>query len=101
MLSQLKDCCGQGNALCVHWFIWNQFNGQTKEMIVCGGVDKQLRGYENISRELLFSYALPAPILAIDSFEHFIACSLMDGKHCVVSVGNDINALLIEVMLTD
>ena len=75
--------------------------------IVCGGVDKTLRIYgfkllhEDQSTEvlrsecslqsdfkpvLLGSYTLTAPILSIDTFGSYIACSLMDGGHAVVSV---------------
>ena len=35
---------------------------------------------------LLGSYTLSAPILSIDTFGSYIACSLMDGGHAVVSV---------------
>ena len=81
--------------------------GHTLRAIVCGGVDKILRIYgSNLLHEgqstevlrsecslqsdskplILGSYTLTAPILSIDTFGSYIACSLMDGGHAVVSV---------------
>lgn len=79
----------------------------TYDAIVCGGVDKILRIYgscpfqgghcaENLGFEdefksvskpiLLRSYLLSAPILSIDTYGSYVACSLMDGSHAVVSL---------------
>jgi hypothetical protein len=63
------------------------------EAVVCGGVDKILRIYgspkdlsEELSKpQLLSSYELSAPILCIDCIGSYVACSLMDGSHAVVS----------------
>jgi hypothetical protein len=54
------------------------------EVVVCGGSDKKLRGYDATSVRLLFSMTLEAPVLSICCHDNFIAAAMMDGGIIVV-----------------
>lgn len=91
---EVHNACGAGNALCVEYLhLATSPVADTDadtlghgEYVLCGGVDKTLRLYALATGVLLFQQEFAAPILAIDSVNALVACSMMDGSHAVVSV---------------
>ena len=55
------------------------------DIIVCGGADKVLRGYDSTSSRLIFFMSLQAPVLSIRCHSTRIAAAMMDGTIVVVS----------------
>jgi hypothetical protein len=80
---QVADACGGRNAICTTFSHFAESQGT--DILICGGVDNCLSGYDGEDGQKLFSYPLSSPVLALDSFGHMVACSMMDGGHAVVS----------------
>jgi hypothetical protein len=88
----------------------------THEAFACGGADNTLtiygtppassplsHGNNNAVNEgeaghagprMLRSYGLSAPVLCLDSYGPYVACSLMDGGHAVVSIHSFIHSFV-------
>lgn len=79
---KIDNASGSMNSLSVSY---GSFDGQAINAIICGGVDKVLRVY-NLQGELSRQYEFSAPILALDSYQSFVSCSMMDGSHAVVDL---------------
>ena len=106
---EIQNACGAGNALCVEYLHLTSSTdadttteGGCGEYVLCGGVDMTLRLYALSTGTLLYQHELAAPILAIDSVDALVACSMMDGSHAVVSTIIDclLPALLADFHLT-
>lgn len=76
---QFKEVCGGMNALASKYLVVDG-----RDVAVCGGVDKTLRGVAVNTGEVLFSKSFTAPVLCIACFHHTIACGLMDGSFAIV-----------------
>ena len=59
--------------------------GSNADIIVCGGVDNQLTLYDYQSCVKIGFVETLGPVLFIDIFQSYIAASMMDGSHIIVS----------------
>ena len=88
----------------------------THEAFACGGADNTLTIYGtppassplshsnndadnegeagHTGPRMLRSYGLSAPVLCLDSYGPYVACSLMDGGHAVVSIHSFIHSFI-------
>jgi WD40 repeat protein len=85
--TRIENACGGFNAIATCFCNVDASDPGSFSYIACGGVDKTLRIYENgEATKALISIPCTAPILAMDACGHYLACSLMDGSHVVVSI---------------
>lgn len=78
------NACGGKNVIACAVFVSPDVN-EMGDMIVSGGVDAVLAGFDVIAGVKVFSQRLSAPILCIDCCPPYIACGTMDGSLAIVS----------------
>lgn len=77
----IMNACNGKNVLSVSFC----YNGDDEiEKIAAGGADNSLNIYD-LTGSKISTYVLSAPVLSIDSYGEYLACSLMDGAHAVVN----------------
>lgn len=81
--NRIENCCGTQNSLCIA-YLHSEY--KNCDILVCGGVDKVIRCYDNGKSDIIFKYVTKSPILAISACQSVIAFSLMDGSHIILDV---------------
>lgn len=89
-ISRLNDVCNGANALCS---IFTSNDG----IIACGGADRAItfcsieKPTSSSSIKKLFSINLSSPILTMDQHNSIVVAGMMDGKHIIIDLNNEIN----------
>jgi WD40 repeat protein len=89
-ISRLNDVCNGANALCS---IFTNNDG----IIACGGADRAItfcsidKPTSSSSLKKLFSINLSSPILTMDQHNSIVAAGMMDGKHIIIDLNNEID----------
>eukprot|EP01041_Mallomonas_annulata_P004261 gene4261-8482_t len=86
ILSRIENVCSGLNATCTAFC---EIDTDTTIAIV-GGTDKFVRAYNLETKNEIFGLSFSAPVLAINTFKNFIACSMMDGSHSIINSNNPV-----------
>eukprot|EP01031_Cornospumella_fuschlensis_P028247 gene28247-34112_t len=79
----LANACGGKNMICVAYFLSPDCE-ELPDMIVCGGVDGVITGYDLQMGVKMFSVRASAPLLCMASAGANVACGTMDGSLAVL-----------------
>eukprot|EP01031_Cornospumella_fuschlensis_P028909 gene28909-34885_t len=79
----LANACGGKNMICVAYFLSPDCE-ELPDMIVCGGVDGVITGYDLQMGVKMFSVRASAPLLCMASAGAYVACGTMDGSLAVL-----------------
>lgn len=99
--TKVNEACGGKNAVCTSFMPYKNVHGLHNmldaDILLCGGVDAQVSGYDSVTRAHLFSIKLSAPVLSIDVHGASIACGMMDGSHTIINVQAKEDAIIASV----
>ena len=82
----LEKLCGGKNPISCA-FMYDE-DGDIGDLVLVGGVDATLTGYDMTTSLSVLTVTMDAHILMIECFRSFIACALMDGGVVIVSSTN-------------
>lgn len=80
VITKIVEACGGQNLTSVAFY---RTESTSNNMAVVGGTDKTVRGYDLTLKRQVFELHFSAPIVSIDVWNNYIACSMMDGSHVV------------------
>ncbi|RYY81647.1 hypothetical protein EON63_14975 [archaeon] len=80
----IANAGGGKNMICVTYFL-SPNPEELPDMIICGGVDGVIAGYDLQMGVKMFSVRATAPLLCMTSAGPYVACGTMDGSLVVVS----------------
>lgn len=58
--------------------------GVDADLLICCGSNSSVHAYDCLTGIHIFSQSVPAPVIALASFNSYVACGLMDGQLSVV-----------------
>lgn len=87
-IQKITDACGSKNALCCQFMYLDSkhHDGICSDLIICGGADAIIRGYDCYNGQLIFTMKAGGPILAISCADTCLATACMDGSIIVVYI---------------